>query len=199
MRFKIQSTETPGGTLASISAKLTKLTPLHAVLGKRVEIELRDHFAQRGGADFWNQIRSATAYEGADETGARVVVSDVRLNQKVFGGKITPKEGKFLTIPAIAEAKGKPARSFDFLIVRRFHSGALALVEADRTNITYGKTKKDGTRTRKAERGQRGRVWYWLARSVTQKKDPDALPSEQKMAGALAQEADDFMARRGGN
>lgn len=192
--------------IAEIAATLGKPSPLHAALGKRVEVELRDHFLQRNEQpnkrgwpkqNFWSHVRRATAYAGADESAARVVISDPAINQKIHGGTITPKEGKYLALAAIAEAYGHSPREFDFLHVVRFKgSGALALVEADRTNISYGRKKKDGTRTRKTERSQtRGKVWYWLARKVTQPADANALPSEQRMQDAIHDEAQQFLAR----
>jgi len=197
MRYDVKSTES-GGTMGALIEKLAKLKPLHAALGKRTEIELREHFLQRGGESFWPEIRSSTAYTGADEDAGHVAISDVRFNQKVYGGDITPKEAKFLTIPAIAEAKGKPASVFDFLKVVRFKgSGALALVEADRTFIKIGKQRKDGSRGVKDKgRSQRGKVWYWLARKVRQKKDAKALPTKEHMAAALVDETEEFFARR---
>lgn len=203
LEYKVSDGASP--TIAALIASLEQRKPLHAAMGKRVEVEYRDHFAARDSEGnkqgwpsqhFWARIRTATAYRSADEAGAIVGIADPALAQKIHGGTITPKEGKYLTIPAIAEAYGHSARSFDFLQFRRFKSGAAALVESDRTFLKFGRKRKDGSRKLSDEgRSQRGRVWYWLARSVTQKADARALPDEEKMTAALLEEIGEFFER----
>ena len=63
-----------------------------------------------------------------------------------FGAHITPKKGKFLTIPVNKKAKGKNPRDFNDLFVLKADSGELFLVR---------------------ENGENGlEFFYWLARSV---------------------------------
>jgi hypothetical protein len=207
MRFTLKESKSASPTLAAIAEKLTHRKPLHAAMGKRVEGELRAHFLQRNeepnkrgwpSQNFWSQVRRATAYQGADETAARVVISDPRIAQKIHGGTIRPVERKFLALAAIAEAYGHAPREFNFLHVVRFKgSGALALVEADRNFISVGKQRKDGSRRVKDKgQAQRGRVWFWLAKKVTQKADANALPGEQHLQDAMLDEAQQFMERQ---
>lgn len=209
MAWKIELRKIDGGpdVLAAIAQSLDDRQPLNAVLGKRAEIELRDHFEKRNAEpnkagwdklEFWARIRNATSFVSADKNAAHVVIADPAINQKVFGGTIKPRDATYLALPAIAEAYGKSPRVFDFLHVIRFHSGAVALVETDRTLIRFGKKKKDGTRTVFDEgRSLRGRVWYWLARSVTQAPDERALPTEKDFLAALMEEAQEFAERLG--
>jgi hypothetical protein len=204
--MKITFREIPGGGnfLPALADMGRKRKPLNAALGKRLEIGLRGHFAARdaGGnrnnwpsQHFWDRIRKATAFAGADDKSARVVISDAAINQKIFGGTITPKEGKYLAIPAIAEAYGKSPRIFDFLHFQRGSRGGGALVENEFTQIKIGRKKKDGTRTvsNVGERG--GRVWYWLVKSVTQDADANALPSAAVIGAALLDETRAFFDR----
>lgn len=194
--MKIKITDIPGShnVLAALADMGRHRKPLNAALGKRVEVGLRAHFEVRnaGGnkqgwkpTQFWNRIRTATAFAGADEKSARVVIDDPAINQKIFGGTITPKEGKYLAIPAIAEAYGHSPKIFDFLQFRPGRNGG-ALVESERTHIKIGRKKKDGTQSVKnAGEGWGGRVWYWLVKSVTQHADPNALPSDAVIGAAL--------------
>ena len=118
------------------------------------------------------------------------VVSGIRCmviasDSAIKGGTITPKEGKYLALPAIAEAYGKSPRLFDFLTFRPGRRGG-ALVEAERTLLKIGRKKKDGTRSVKsAGEGWGGRVWYWLVKSVRQDADANALPSPKAIEDAL--------------
>lgn len=203
MKITIKDGATP--RLKELAGGLTKRKPLHAAMGKRGEIELRAHFAARDlepnakgwpKQHFWGQMRRATAYLSADANGAVVVIADKRINQRIFGGTLKPRETKFMAIPAIAEAYGHRPGEFDFLKIHRFRSGALALVETDRTIVRFGRTRRDGTRkTTVVGRSRRGRVWYWLARSVKQDKDPQALPPERIFTEAMLAEVDAYVTR----
>lgn len=203
MKITIKDGATP--RLKEIVGGLTKRKPLHAAMGKRGEIELRAHFMKRDAEPnkrgwskqhFWGQMRKATAYLSADEIQAVVVVADKRLNQKVYGGTLKPKESKFLAIPAVPEAYGHRPSEFDFLKVVRFKSGKLALVETDRTLLKIGRKRKNGSRkVTDLGRSKRGRVWYWLARSVKQEKDANALPTERAFTEALMDEVGKYVDR----
>lgn len=172
-------------TIAAIADGLKNRRGLHAVLGKRTELELRDHFARREQSPnkrgwpkqhFWSRIRKATAFLSADDSGATVRVSDPALAQKIHGGTITPKEGKYLTLPAIAAAYGRsPRLNKSLRPMVRYQGGqrrAVALQD-----------KKSGT------------VWYWLVKSVTQQADPHALPADATVRSALVEEAGDYLDR----
>jgi hypothetical protein len=189
-------------TLTKLAEGLTNRRPLNAAVGKRGESELRSHFLDRNqepnkkgwpAQGFWSRIRKATALATVDETGATIAISDPAIAQKIYGGEITPKEGKYLTLPAIAAAAGRSARTFQNLEpLIRFVNGkrrAIALVERQATQVSFGRPKVDGTRTVKRGDEVGGTVFYWLVESVRQKKDPRALPTRETMEAALREEA----------
>jgi hypothetical protein len=193
MDLSITVSGSAGPTLQRVTEGITHRRPLNARLGKRGEIELREHFRERNAepnkqgfpsADFWNRIRKATALSAVDESGATVSISDPAIAQKIYGGTITPKEGKYLTIPAIAAAYGKSPRSINNLepFVRWINGAprAFALGIPATTGISSGK---------KGESESQGTVFYWLVLSVTQKRDPRALPERSTFFAALIEEA----------
>jgi hypothetical protein len=193
-------------TLANLAKGLKFRRPLNAAVGKRGESELRAHFLARNqepnkkgwpAQNFWNRIRKATALATVDETGATIAISDPAIAQKIYGGEIKPKEGKYLTIPAIAEAAGRSARTFQNLepLVRWMNGKrrAIALVEREASNIKYGRKRKDGTRSVTHVSSSIGGVIYWLVEKVHQNEDPRALPSREKMETALRDEAKDYV------
>lgn len=101
---------------------------------------------------------------------------------------IKPVNSKYLTIPARPEAYGRRAREFSDLVFRMVPSErggiAPALVRAEQTAFSFGRRKKDGTRSVGSIRELGGEVFYWLARSVHPKPHPDAVPSREKLQEA---------------
>jgi hypothetical protein len=189
-------------TLSKLAEGLTNRRPLNAAVGKRGEVELRAHFLERNQEpnkkgwprqDFWNRIRKSTALAAVDETGATIAISDPAFAGKMHDFTLKPKEGKYLTIPAIAEAAGRSARTFQNLepLVRWMNGKrrAIALVERQASNIKYGRERKDGTRSVTHTSSSIGGVVFWLVESVRQKKDPRALPKREDMENALREEA----------
>jgi hypothetical protein len=206
MKAKIEISGTATYTLAKLSDGLTNRRPLNAAVGKRGEGELREHFRERNQEpnkkgwpkqDFWNRIRKATALTAVDESGATIAISDPAFAGKLHDHTITPKEGKYLTLPAIAEAAGRSARTFQNLepLVRWIKGvrRAIALVERKATQVSFGGARKDGSRAVKRGEGVGGKVFYWLVEKVKQKKDPRALPAREKMEKALREEARFFV------
>src|SRR5437868_6486786 len=99
MPWTIELHKVDGGpdVLSRIAASLEDRQPLNAALGKRAEIELRNHFEERNREpnkkgwdklEFWARIRGATAFVSADKNAAHVVIADPAINQKIFGGTI---------------------------------------------------------------------------------------------------------------
>lgn len=179
--FDAQIRDEASAAIDASALALRDARGLHAVLGRRAEIELRDHFGARNdepnkngwpSQNFWNDIAKATAFHDADENRALVLISDPRFNQKFYGGKITPKESKNLALPAIAAAYGEsPLQHELHPVFRRIGGAPRAIALAD----------KGGT------------IWYWLVRSVTQEADEDALPDEDHFVAALREEAQEFV------
>ena len=156
--------------------------------GKQLEGDLRDHFAARNQEpnkqgfpkrNFWAGIQSSTALASVSDSEAVVAISAPAINQKVYGGTITPKRGRMLAIPLNAEAyaAGSPrALNANFLRILVSKSKKVFLVENDPTLKPKG--KKPGM-------SFGGRFWYRLVPSVTQEKDPRALPDESYLYGSV--------------
>ncbi|HWM26595.1 MAG TPA: hypothetical protein VNP98_17390 [Chthoniobacterales bacterium] len=192
-----------GPHLRALIEHVTNRRPLNAALGKRGEVELREHFLERNQEpnkrgwpkqDFWNRIRKSTALSTVDASGATVTISDPAINQKVFGGDITPKEGKYLAIAAIAEAYGRSPRSFSNLEpVIRWRDGQRRAVALAERRASLLRSRKDGTGTEKKREEVGGKIFYWLVEKIRQKKDPRALPKPEIFERALFEEADIFV------
>lgn len=204
MNVTINTLDAAGPTLAKLVESVTNRRPLHAAMGKRGEVELRAHFLDRNqepnkkgwpSQNFWERIRSATALSQVDASGATVSISDPAINLKVYGGTVKPKEGKYLALPAIAEAYGRSARTFSNLEpMIRWRDGqrrAVALVERRASLL---RSRKDGSATEKKGSEIGGRVFYWLVESVRARRDPKALPETAKFAAALLDETRNFLA-----
>ena len=189
MNLKINITrDTAGPALSRLIESLKRRRPLNAALGKRAELELRDHFLLRNEEpnkkgwpkqNFWNRIRTATAVSAINEEGATVSVADPAFAQKYYGGQITPKESKYLAIPAIASAYGKSPLSLPELVpIVRFLDGS-------RRAIALGTRKTEGF-IHNVET-----IYYWLVKQVNQDKDPEAFPDAQRFKDALLEETRD--------
>jgi len=195
-----------GPALRNLVEQVAHRRPLNAALGKRGEVELREHFLKRNqepnksgfpSANFWNRIRKATALAAVDSSGATIAIADPAIDQKIFGGTIKPKEGKYLTLPALAAAYGQSPLTFSNLeVLVRWKDGerrAVALAERRATQISFGGKRKDGSRSVKKGAEVGGQVFYWLVESVTQKKDPRALPKTEVFESALLEETGFFI------
>lgn len=208
LQVEISDTATP--LLARLSAALAHRQPVHAVMGERVEGELKAHFAarnqepnQRGWPkqNFWARIRNATALTSATDEGATVTIADPAINQKVYGGTIRPKEAKFLAIPARQEAYGVMPKSglipaLRFAVLPR---GGPVLIQAEHTAIKISKDRRKGRegQQRVKSLGERGGgVFYWLRRSVTQAADPRALPERGQLLTAALESAENWARRQ---
>lgn len=92
----------------------------------------------------------------SDENGATISINKLGIRQRLYGGTILPKNGKFLTIPAIAVAHGKRAREF----------GDLKFAFVD-----------DGSGRPRRALAKDGKAYFWLASRVVQMADPSVLPN----------------------
>jgi hypothetical protein len=134
-------------------------------------------------SNFYAQAARSARYDVLTD-GVLVSVSQAGIRQRREGGEIVPRNVKYLTIPAIAEAFGRRAAEFDNLVImwRRLagQTRPVALVEA--TPFTRGiKTDRVG-----------GRVFFWLVKSVSQKADPSVLPTDQEMIDAANAGANEY-------
>jgi len=171
--------------LATAARMLGRPRPLLAKLGKSLEKELRGHFLARDkegnshgwpSKHFWNrEIRANTALTSATDEQATVTVASPAFGQKLYGGTIRAKRGRFLAIPARQEAyaAGSP-----------------------REGGMQGLFRPKG---RRFLMDREGLVQYWLVERVTQAKDPRALPDMDAVGNRLAQEAEAWVAKKFGS
>lgn len=123
---------------------------------------------------YYGQAARATSFE---VQGPLVIVSvtQIGIRQRFYGGTITPKKAKYLTIPARAEAHGKTAREWgERLVLVRSRGGepvALAL------------NSKSGP----------GLVMYWLKKSVTQAADRTVLPEPDTLREQIGTEVGKYL------
>lgn len=164
-----------------------------AVIGQAVANTVRGHLFRLDGerpnklggdrTHFYSGAAKATSYT-AEPGQATVNINAVGFRQRLEGGVIRPVKGKFLTIPATAEAHGRRASEFNNL---RFAvlGGHPALIEAQATTLKIGGKRKDGSRNISGASTSTGlKVFFWLARSVNQQPDPTVLPPDSEMVDA---------------
>jgi hypothetical protein len=202
MDFKIIDGITPELTL--LKDRIDDSRPIVAACAKRLEVELRAHFAELDSKPnsmgwpkrhFWNrQVRSKIAISQITSTTATVTISSPELLHRIHGGTIRPKRGKTLAIPANAEAykAGSPREAnVDQLDYIPLHQGNLVGALIRRFQSIIKRTKKGSTGKMIG-----GDVWYWLVRSVNTKPHPEELPSENILANSILDEARKAVARK---
>jgi len=193
--------------LQSLSRDL-KGTRLSHTIGGSARIKIADHLvgsdAERpnkmGGPRshfFADAARSTQYFIQAD--GVYVAIFKTGIRQRFFGGTIRPVKSKYLTIPARAEAYGRRAREFDDLEVLYGRRGAYALAQRAGTSISFVKDKRKSRKGQmRVKRGaQRGGVFFWLVKSVTQTADPSILPTEQQIKEHVVADITKMLAAKG--
>lgn len=134
---------------------------------------------------FWADAARATNYAVLAED-VLISVNKLGARQRYEGGEIKPTGGKkYLTIPAVAEAYGRRAGEFNNLELA-FHrvagrAEAFALVEAQATEVSFGRKRKDGSRKVTPGNSVGSRVMFWLVKSVRQAANPDVIPSSEQI------------------
>jgi hypothetical protein len=179
-------------------------------IGTAVKVLLQKHFLSNPknrmgwpSQNFWPAAARSVSYTVQPDATV-VTVAKQGVAQQVFGGQIRPVRSKLLTIPANADAYGKRAREFPnlrFALLGSEGRKQPALIEAEATRLTFGRKRKDGTRSVKG-RNEGGRVMFWLVPRVNQKGDRSKLPSEAAIrdtaVGALRDAVDLAIRRQGG-
>lgn len=158
----------------------TRATTLVRLAGKTVEKELRAHFLahkpnQKGwpSKGLWGDIAERTVMGKVGGGGAyasvEVSISHPAFGLKLFGGTVTPKRGKYLTIPATAAAyaAGSPREG----ATPELH--VASALNPQTGSLQRCLVEEDGT------------VWYSLARKTTHAPDPAALPPEAALQDAI--------------
>lgn len=213
MSNTVLAIDVPAKSREQILATIDRVTSaearrgLSAALGKRLEIELRRHFASRPSnkngwrtQGFWRRrIRQATSLASYDEKGATVTIADPAMNQKIYGGPLSPVEKKFLTIPARSEAYGRSPRTFGnqlvFIPLDQFRTGqGGGKLVGMLVKRQPAKSRPVGKRRGKAAKPKL-EVYYWCVQTVWQAPDKDALPPTAKLEAALDEEQARYEAR----
>lgn len=180
----------PGLVLQAVAEDVTVAVQDHL---RRLDSERPN---QLGGkrTHFYAQAAAQTTHELGDNK-ITVSVTQQGIAQRFHGGTITPQSKQWITIPGRAEAHGRTAREFNnlrFIPTRR--ADTAMLVEADSTDVGFGRKRKDGTRAVKRGRERGGLVLYWLKKSVTQPADATVLPPPEKLAAVAMESARDVIA-----
>lgn len=168
----------------------TSAKTLVRLAGKTVEKALRAHFLahkpnKKGwpSRGLWGDIaeRTAMGAVGGGQTYASVEVSisHPAMNLKVHGGTVTPKRGRYLAIPATAQAyaAGSPregAAPSNMKVVTAYNSDAGHWMKA----LAQDDSDSD-------DLSRHGTIWYWLARKTKHAPDPEALPKETDLQTAI--------------
>lgn len=164
--------------LNRIAREIGKPRQLMAGCGKQMEIELRKHFAARdreGNAmgwpskHFWRrEVSMQTALTEVTDKSATVTIASPAFAHKVFGGTITPKRAKALTIPRTAQA---------------YAAGSASLFPGKLIAIAGRLIDEAGT------------IQYRLAKSAHQDPDPKAWPEPAVMEAGILGRARAILAR----
>lgn len=101
------------------------------------------------------------------------------MKQRFHGGTIMAKD-HLLTIPARAEFYGHRATEFTNLRLVVFRSGAMALVIGKGGTDMYSHSRNRESGVSGAGARSEAMVAYWLKESVTQKPDPDVMPTPEE-------------------
>ena len=153
--------------------------------GRAVNNELRKHFLSKyrnepnklsnRRSKFWDQVaRSVNKPQMEDSNTISVTIGDPRFAQKLFGGKITARAAKALTIPVEERAYDRTTHTFEqetglkLFLLRTgkgaFQNAVLAVKDSNAKGFT---------------------VEYVLTKSVNQKADTDALPPKSALEAAI--------------
>jgi hypothetical protein len=159
------------------------------IMGRAGANVVRDHLIalnaarHRYGRGYYRQAAHGTSVQ-AVPGGAKISINQIGIRQRYFGGTIRPRVAKFLTIPACPEAYGMRAREFNDLDMRLVMNPKTghpqwALVRRASTGLRFHRRKqKDGSIKMTVSAGEavEGKVYFWLARKVTQQPDSTVLP-----------------------
>lgn len=152
----------------------------------------------------WAEIASATAVQSSSDAEAVISIAHPAILQKVYGGPIEPKRGRFLAIAASASAyaAGSPREGahpeLKMMMAPVPEGGRWP---GDKLSnkwawalVAFAPGMKKVKDRRKAHQGEYRTVedkrmpagiWYWLVRRIQQAADPRALPSSGLLADAV--------------
>jgi len=131
------------------------------------------------GSDFGSKVAGGWHLADHDKDGATIRNEADHLAFKITGGTIVPRRAKYLTIPLVLEAKGRPVK--DYVSVYQQNTGS-KLFRPKGKSVLMEKTKGGGLR-----------AVYALMKSVTMGPWPGASPDEDEIATAFAQTYIDYI------
>lgn len=99
--------------LQQVAGKLDDPLRLLLPWGNAVGREARANARKKGGRRFWREVARATRVQTVNPSAVSVANWHVAGAQKQYGGVITPKRAKALTIPISPEAEGRRAGEFE--------------------------------------------------------------------------------------
>ncbi|MEK9752258.1 MAG: hypothetical protein VW338_03475 [Rhodospirillaceae bacterium] len=183
MNITVKDTATP--KLKALAKKLDGVTISQAA-GKAVQVLLVDHFKDRQAEGnkqgwpsqgFWygvtGSVANATAVSSVTKTTATVSIADARFALRLFGGTITPKRKKALTIPLIAEAYALQGKGS----IKDLIPGSKIIQSKERAHHGFIVTEQEDGNLK---------FWFLLVKKTTHAPDRRALPKDAEIEQAAA-------------
>lgn len=188
---------------------------VHDVIGASAFETIHDHFVELAGdsvhhrtsislgaqrTGFYEKAADAVEKPQLVSEGVLIRVASEGLAQRYFGGTIEAgKTAKLLTIPARAESYGRRADEFDNLKLIMFGADKGALVmpaEAALSKRDRGiRSRVSAIHDRPEDVEERGYIYFWLVRSVTQEGDETVLPTDEEIADPALQSVQRYIER----
>jgi len=174
------STVTVTENLREGLAKLAeRLTPRRVafIAGQALLEQRKSHLIAYGQAHpgrmgpttgFYSRAADATSMSVGNYS-ATITTNHIGLNQRIYGGLISPVKGKYLTIPVDEQARGRNASSMDLVPVIRVIGGKARVVA-----LALPDTKQ-----------KPGKRMFVMKESVKQIGDPEVIPSEAQIMSAV--------------
>jgi len=179
--------------LGFLVSRLDDPTALWKVVGRRGANELKSHFRKRnrvpnrlGGkrTNYWRRIADSVQNPEIEPRAVTITIGDPTFGQKLFGGRITAKNAKNLSLPVDPLAHGRTVAVFK---------------QETGIELFFFRPKARGLGKYLAGKNEDGssgiRVFYRLTPFVDQKPDPEALPKDAVFDAALLDETEKYVAR----
>lgn len=214
---------TADGAIKISNAALPRLRTFARVLGSKATLTVagrsganlvRSHLRmmnethpnRMGGrrTNFFSQVSRSVFVEPRGASAVAIAIAHPAIAQKFYGGAITAKRRKYLTIPLIKEAYGKTAQSYEVRAVTqqikskraairaRGETNAWKLKATGRAGVLFPVRLKSGMLVL-AEQTETGiRPVFLLKKRVFQRADPSVLPTEANLTAGIMKSLQDF-------